>query len=103
MDFRTLVNWDRTDLELNEVAFFVFDLYLKVKSDLQFVLGEIDQASLRDLILEDRPRIHLDLRVCHVEHCINLLGQDNEHEDVDDQGEPCPKPCLVSLAALIAE
>ena len=97
------MNRDRTNLEFKKVAFLVFDLFLKVKPDLQFVLGEVDQASLRDLILEDRPRIHLDLRVCHVEHCINLLGQDNEHEDVDDQGEPCTEPGLVSLAALIVE
>ena len=52
------MNRDRTNLEFKKVAFLVFDLFLKVKPDLQFVLGEVDQASLRDLILEDRPRIH---------------------------------------------
>ena len=67
------------------------------------MLGEVDQASLLDLTFKDRPPVHLDIWVCHVEHCINLLGQDYEHEDVDDQGEPCPEPGLVSLATLIIE
>ena len=94
---------DWTNLDSNLVALLVSDFFLKIKPDVQFVLGEVDQASLLDFTLKDRPRVHLDIWVCHVEHCINLYGQDYEHEDVYGEGEPCPEPGLVSLAALIVE
>ena len=64
---------------------------------------KVDHSGFLDLIFKDRALKHLHLWVCHVEQLISLLGQDYEHEDLDDQGEPCPEPGLVGLAAPIIE
>ena len=64
---------------------------------------KVDHSGFLDLIFKDRALKHLHPWVCHVEHLMRLLGQDDEHEDLDDQWESGPEPGLVGLAAPIIE
>ena len=64
---------------------------------------EIYLTGLFYFLLQEWARVHLQIRVCHVDHFYDLLYQDDEHEDVDDQGEPRTEPGLVGIAASIIE
>ena len=70
---------------------------------MHLVLGKVDLGGFLDFFLENWPRVHLHIWISHVDQLYALLGQDDEHEDVDAQGEHRPKPGAMGVSTLIVE
>ena len=61
---------------------------------------ETDLADFLDFLLENLARVHLDIWVGHVYHLDGLLGQNDQHEHVDADGEDRTKQRVVGRPAL---
>ena len=66
-------------------------------------LIKVDLACLLNFFYKNLSRVDLEIWVCHENHFDGLLGQDENHEEVDGYSEERAEPRLMGLTAPVVD